>query len=126
MVLAVDEELDLAREYHGRLPAARLVQGWIAGASGRRAGCERVERDVGPLAGQRRRQLLQTVTSPAPGSSLPRPHYHHVAVLVQAQQMREGQVQAGGDLLRDGERRAGLTALDLREHRRAHPAAPRQ
>ena len=43
--------------------------------------------------------------------------------LVEAQQLGEGELEAGGDLRRDGERRAGLAALDLGEHRRADAAA---
>ena len=46
-----------------------------------------------------------------------------VLALVEAQQLRERQVEAGGDLRRDRERRARLAALDLGEHRRADPAA---
>ena len=45
------------------------------------------------------------------------------AALVEAQQLRERQVEAGGDPRGDRERRAGLAALDLREHRRADAAA---
>ena len=44
-------------------------------------------------------------------------------VLVQAQQLREPQIEARGDPGGDGQRRARLAALDLGEHRRAHAAA---
>ena len=50
-------------------------------------------------------------------------HDRDRAVLVQAQQLREAQLQARGDPRRDRQRRAGLAALDLREHRRADAAA---
>ena len=46
-----------------------------------------------------------------------------VLALVEAQQLRERQLQAGGDLGGDGQGRAGLAALDLREHRRADAGA---
>ena len=45
------------------------------------------------------------------------------AALVEAQQLREPQLEAGRDARGDGQRRAGLAALDLREHRRADAAA---
>ena len=44
-------------------------------------------------------------------------------VLVEAQQLGEAQLEPGGDPAGDGERRAGLAALDLGEHRRADAAA---
>ena len=47
----------------------------------------------------------------------------HVAALVEPQQLREGQLEAGGDPGGDGQRRAGLAALDLRQHRGADAAA---
>ena len=46
-----------------------------------------------------------------------------VAILVEAQQLGQRQVEPGGDLLRDRQRRAGVAALDLGEHRRADAAA---
>ncbi len=46
-----------------------------------------------------------------------------VLALVEAQQLRQRQLQPGGDLLGDRQGRAGLAALDLREHRRADAAA---
>ena len=45
------------------------------------------------------------------------------ARLVQAQELGEPQLEAGGDARRDRQRRARLAALDLREHRRADAAA---
>ena len=45
------------------------------------------------------------------------------AALVEAQQLRQPQLEPGGDPRRDRERRARLAALDLRQHRRADAAA---
>jgi len=44
-------------------------------------------------------------------------------VLVEAQQLTEPQLQSGCDARRERERRAGLAALDLAEHRGADAAA---
>ena len=46
-----------------------------------------------------------------------------VAVLVEAQELGEREVEAGGDSRRDGERRARLAALDLAQHRGADAAS---
>ena len=47
----------------------------------------------------------------------------HGAVLVEAQQLREPELEPGGDPLGDLEGRARLSPFDLREHRCAHPRA---
>ena len=44
-------------------------------------------------------------------------------LLVEAQQLGEPQLEAGGDPAGDLQRRARLAALDLAEHRRADAAA---
>ena len=58
------------------------------------------------------------------GAALAGAHDRHLPALVEPQQLRQAQVQALGDPLGDGERRARLAALDLAEHRRADAAAP--
>ena len=105
------------------LAAAGLVHRRVVRAAGRGAGLQRVQRDVRALAGQRRGQLLEPVpAAPRAAAALPAAD-DDVLALVEAQQLRERQVEAGGDLRRDRDRRARLAALDLREHRRADPAA---
>ena len=84
---------------------------------------EPVARDVGPLPGQRRGQLLGPVTVAIALAALPAADHDHVLTLVEPQQLREPEVEAGGDPLGGGQRRAGLAALDLRQHRRRDPAA---
>ena len=112
------------------LAAARLVHRRVAGAARRGAGRQHVARELGALAGQRRRQDLvrrwprrlpsrraaarsrrTTVTAPSSSSR---------------SSWREAQVEAGGDARGDLQRRARLAALDLREHRRADAGALRE
>ena len=58
---AVDDQRQVAVEDDGGLAAAGLVHRRVVAAAGRGAGLQRVQRDVGALAGQRRRQLLEAV-----------------------------------------------------------------
>src|SRR5437879_12647029 len=50
-------------------------------------------------------------------------HDRDGAVLIEAKQLRQAQLEARGDAVGDGEGGTRLPALDLREHRRADPAA---
>ena len=63
VLVAVDPEDDRAGLDVKRLAAARLVHRRVAGAAGGGAGLERVQRDLGALAGQRRGQLLDAVAA---------------------------------------------------------------
>jgi hypothetical protein len=123
VALAVRDQCDLARLHHCGLATAGLVHGWVARPAGHRPGFQPVKRDVGPLTGERRRQLLDSVAGSPALSPLAAPNDHDMAVLVQAQQLRERELQAGGDPRGDRERGARLAALNLREHRGAHAAA---
>jgi hypothetical protein len=58
-----------------------------------------VQGDVGALTGQWRRQLLEAVSAPLVAATLAGAADRDVLALVEAQQLREGQLQAGGDLL---------------------------
>ena len=123
VALAVDDERRRPVQDHRGLAAARLVERRIARPARHGAGIKPVNGDVGALAGQWRSQLLDPVPAPAALAALSAADDHDVAVLVEAQQLGERQLQALCDPRRDGERRARLPPLDLREHRRAHPAA---
>ena len=110
-------------EHDRRLAGSRLVQRWIARTAGRGAGIEPVQRDVGALTRQRRGQLLGAMAAPAARAPVAGPRDDHVPALVEAQQLRQAEVEPPGDPLGDGERRARLAPLDLRQHRRGDPAA---
>ena len=58
---AVADEAHAARQHHGRLAAARLVHRRVAGPAGGGARRQRVQRHLGALPGQRRRQHLVAV-----------------------------------------------------------------
>src|SRR5437870_3774085 len=70
VALAVDDERDLALEDDGRLPATRLVERRIAGTAGARRRRQLVQRDVGALTRQGRRQLLGAMPPPRARSAL--------------------------------------------------------
>ena len=87
-------------------------------------GAELVARQLGALAGQRRREDLERVAGgPAAAPALGGADDADVVGLVEPEQLREAQVQPVGDAGGDGERRARLAALDLREHRRRDAGA---
>ena len=73
---------------------------------------------VGAFRGAGGMDLLARVLSPLTG-----PHHADGAILVQAQQLGEAELQAGGDALGHLEGRAGLAPLHLGEHGSAHPGA---
>ena len=87
VALAVDEEVDRALEDDRGLAAAGLVHRRVVGRAGRRAGGERVDRDVGALARQRRRQLLDRVPALAARAAVVRAGDDDVRALVEAQQL---------------------------------------
>ena len=109
--------------HEGHLAAAGLVHRRVAGAAGGGARREDVARQLGALAGQRRREDLGRGRPAPPGRRSPARTMATTAALVEAQQLREAQVQAGRDARGDLQRRAGLPPLDLAEHRRGHAAA---
>ncbi len=123
VALVVDHQRRLAGEHDGRLAGAGLVQRRVARAAGRGAGPELVQRDVGALAGKRRRELLGPVPGAGADPALGGAGDDDVTALVEPQELREGQVEPGRDPLGDRQRRAGLAAFDLREHRRRDAAA---
>ena len=71
------------------LARAGLVHGRVAGAAGARAGRERVARDLGALAGQRRREDLVAVAAAPPRRRSSRADDGHGAGLVEAQSWRQ-------------------------------------
>ena len=82
-------------------------------------------RELGALAGLGGGQDLELVAAApvAAALALAGADDRHRAVLVQAQQLGEPQIEPGGDTRGDGERGARLPPLDLGEHRRAHAGA---
>jgi hypothetical protein len=123
VALAVDEQGHRSQEHESGLARPGLVQRRVAGAGRGRAGRQRVHRDVRSLAGQRRGQLLGPVAAALARAALAGAGDDDVAVLVEAQELRERQVESRRDPPGDRERRAGLAALDLRQHRRADARA---
>ena len=108
---------------------SRLPGSWIGGSAAppvEAPAAEPMPGDVGALARQRRCQLLDLVPGPGAPPAGAAADDHDVAVLVDAQQLREGQLEAVGDPRRDGEGRAALAALDLREGRGADAGALRE
>ncbi len=130
---AIAVQHDPAGLHERALAAARLVHRGVARAGGEGARSERVQRQLGSLARQRRRQDLVAVAVAlaigvrgGPDPALLPAHDRHGAILVEAQQLREPQVEAGGDSRGDLQRRRGVTSLHLGEHRRAHATALRE
>jgi hypothetical protein len=85
-----------------------------------------VAAELGALAGQRRGQDLDGVAAAAAAAALARADDRDDALLVEAQQLAEPQLEAGRDAAGDLQRRARLAALDLAEHRGADAAALRE
>jgi hypothetical protein len=126
VAFAVDDERDLPALDQRALAAARLVHGRIAGAAGLCARRERVARELGPQPGRRRGEdLVAMATAPAL-AALAGAHDRDRPGLVEAQQLREPQVEPPSDAGRDRQGRAGLAALDLGEHRRGDARALRE
>ena len=97
---AVDDQRQGAGEDDGGLAAAGLVHRRVRAAAGGGAGLEHVQGDVGALAGQRRGQLLEAVPAALGAAAAAGAADRDVLALVEAQQLRERQLQAGGDLRR--------------------------
>src|SRR5690348_4684741 len=97
--LAVADEDDGAGLDQRGLAAAGLVHRRVAGSAGDRARGQRVARQLRSLTGQRRRQDLVAVPAYAAGalSPLVATHDRPRTVLVEAQQLRQPELQAGGD-----------------------------
>ena len=87
---------------------------------------ERVARDLGPQPGQRRRQHLVGVADRPAAATFAAAHDGHHALLVEAQELRQPQLEPRRDPARDLQRRARLAALDLAEHRRRDAGALRE
>ncbi len=104
-----------------RLPGSCM--GGSSGLAGRRAGRQGVQRDLGAQPGQRRGQHLVAVAPAAGPAAVGRPHDAHAVALVEAQQLRQGQLEPARDLLRHRQRGTRVPALDLRDHRRRDAAA---
>src|SRR4051794_15857587 len=102
------------------LARAGLVAGWVAGTTRAAPRRQRVPRDLGAQAGQRRGEHLVGMPPGAAAAAVAAAHDRDHALLGQAPELREPQVQPGGDLAGDLQRRARLPALDLRQHRRRH------
>src|SRR4051812_14453188 len=113
VALTDDGERRRPLQDHGRLATPRLVDRWIVHAAGRRPGTEPVERDVGPLAGKRRCQLLDAMAAAPSSAPLAAAHDDDVAILVEAQKLRQAEVEPRGYARGDGQRRTRLPALDL-------------
>jgi hypothetical protein len=120
---AVAEEGDGPAGDDDRLPRPRLVHRRVAGGARARAGLERVLGDLGALAGQRRREDLEGVAVAALAAAVLAPDDRDRPLLVEAQQLRQPQLEAAGDPGGGLQRRARLAALDLAEHWRRHAGA---
>ena len=123
---AVDVQCQRAVLDDGGLARAGLVPRRVAGAAGDRARGERVAGDLGALTGQRRGQDLVGVPGRPAAAILAAAHDRDRPLLVEAQQLGEPQLQPGRDARGDLQRRAGLPALDLGEHRRRDAGALRE
>ena len=114
--LAVDLESYGAREHDADLAAPGLVAG--VGPGDRLAGSELVLRDRDALTRQIGGQKRDAMRAVAGGRPLARAHDGGGRRLVETQQLRQRQLEPARDASRGRERRRGLAALDLREHRR--------
>jgi hypothetical protein len=125
VLLSIAVQDERAALHQRRLAATGLVARWVAGAARARSGGQRVARELRPLAGNRRGEDLVAVPGRVAGSlsTLRAAHDRDRTVLVEAQQLREPQLQTGRDPPGHPYSRAGLAALDLREHRSAYAAA---
>src|SRR5918996_1714069 len=110
--------------HHDRgLAAAGLVHRGVVGLAGGAARRQRVQGHLGAQARQRRRQDLVAVAAGPDVHAVVRAHHGHPVGLVEPEQLRQRQLEPAGDALGHRQRRAGLAALDLGEHRRGHAAA---
>ena len=123
---AVDVQRQRAPLDHGGLARARLVAGRVARAAGDGARGERVARDLRAQAGQWRREHLVGVPARSAPATFTAADDGHRALLVQAQELREPQLEPRGDPAGDLQRRARLAALDLAEHGRRDAGAHRE
>ena len=110
---------------HGGLAGAGLVHRRVVGPAGHGARLEPVLGELGALARERRGEHLVAVAGSARAAcaALARPHHRDALPLVQPQQLGQRQLQPGGDPGGHGQRRAGLAALHLGQHRRGDAAA---
>src|SRR5580693_7447296 len=125
IALPVAHEHDSAPLHERGLAATRLVHRRIVRSAGGAAGRERMPGQLRALSGLRGGHYFEAMAALgiASLSTLWRADDRDRSALVEAQQLGEAQVEPGGDAGGDGQRRARLPSLDLREHRRADPAA---
>jgi hypothetical protein len=100
VALAVDPQHDAALLDERALAAARLVHRRVAGAAGDGRGCEDVAGELRALAGQRRREDLGAVAGGAVARARPAvagTDDRHGPALVEAQQLRQAQLEAVRD-----------------------------
>ncbi len=99
----------------GGLAAPGLVDRGVVGGAGGAAGGEDVGGELGALARLGGGEDLEAVAAAAvaPAAALGGADDGDGALLVEAEELGEAEVQAGGDAGGDGERRAGLPSLDL-------------
>ena len=83
------------------LAAAGLVHGRVVRLGRGGARLEAVQRHFRAQAGQRRGEHLVVVTRTAAAAALVRPDDGHAVRLVQAQQLRQSELQAAGNPLGD-------------------------
>jgi hypothetical protein len=126
MALVVDEQRQRPGLDDRGLAGAGLVHRRVARAACRGARREPVARELGAQAGQRRAEDLVAVAVCAAAAALAGAHDRHRAALVEPQQLGQPQLEAGGDPRGDLQRRAGLSALHLREHRRRDAGTQRE
>jgi hypothetical protein len=123
VTLAVDQERGVPVQDDGGLATSGLVDRRIVRPAGGRAGIEPVPGDIRALARKGRGQLLDSVAPTPMLAAFTPTHDNHVTGLVEAQELGQRQLEAGGDPRRDREGRTGLTAFDLGEHGGADAAA---
>ena len=122
--LAVDLEPHGALEHEAHLAAAGLVHAIASGNAG--AARELVFRDGDTLSGEIRRDERYVVAIAAGGGPFGRAHDGRRRCLVEAQELREREIEPVRDTAGGGERGRRLAALDLREHRSGDAAARRE
>src|SRR3954452_24388735 len=121
--LAVGDERQCALEDDRRLAGPGLMERWVVRAARRGRRIEGVRGDVGALTRKRRRELADLMPAAPANPPLPRSDDHRMTGLIETQQLRERQLEPAGDPPGDRQRRAGLAAFGLGEHRRAHARA---
>src|SRR6266576_3090422 len=99
------------------MAVSRLPGSWIGGSSTPPVAAPGTRR--WSETSERWRQLLDAMATAPSLAALAAAHDDDVAILVEAQKLRQAQVEARGYARGDRQRRTRFPTLDLRQHRRA-------